>query len=148
MDLIWHYTTGQHLTPILGSGELRVSEWEKKNGVKPAALWLSTNPIWEHTATKLVKQHGQIIEITKEEQHVNFGLIRFAIEFKKDQLCTWARYKHKSNTPSEVYKNMERQGIKQGANPLEWFASFKNIPLTECIIIEKWNGTTWGQLPG
>ena len=124
MELIYHYTSGQHLEKILAKGELIVSEWEKKNNVKPPALWLSTNPIWENTATKLIIENGEIKQLTKEEQYQRLGLIRFILEFKKNILCSWAKYKHKSNTTIQVYEKMEQDGIIQGANPKEWFASF------------------------
>jgi hypothetical protein len=143
MELIYHYTSGQHLELILEKGELIVSEWERKNKVKPPALWLSLNPIWENTATKNINDNGIARRLTKNEQHEKFGLIRFVLEFKKDNLCSWARYKHKSNTPFHIYKSMEEVGIKQGANPNEWFACFKNIPLEKCISCQKWNGVEW-----
>ena len=147
MELIYHYTSGSHLNSILEKGALIVSEWEKRNGVKPPALWLSLNSIWENTATKMINENGIIRRLTKEEQNQKFGLIRFVINFKKESLCSWAKYKHTSNTPEQVYCNMEEQGIEQGANPKDWFASFKNIPLRDCIACEKWNGKEWETIP-
>lgn len=141
--VIWHYTSGSHLKMILESGELRVSDWERKEGVKPPALWLSLNPIWENTATKMVLAGGQYRWLTKEEQYLNFGLVRFPIPFQKNALCSWAAYKHKSNTPLNVYWQLEKIGIERGANPSEWYASFKNIPLSECISCETWDGEKW-----
>lgn len=41
---------------------------------------------------------------------------------------------------------MERVGINWGANPDEWFASFRNIQLTDCITCEKWVGNEWQSL--
>ena len=38
---------------------------------------------------------------------------------------------------------MEQSGIEKGANPKEWYASFKNIPLSNCISCQKWNGKEW-----
>lgn len=82
MELIYHYTSEQHLSKILETGELIVSEWERKNRVKPPVLWLSLNPVWENTATKLINENGKIRRLTKEEQYRSFGLIRFVLEFK------------------------------------------------------------------
>lgn len=143
MELIYHYTSEQHLSKILETGKLIVSEWERKNKVKPPALWLSLNPIWEHTATKMVSENGTFKTLTKDEQHKMFGLVRFVIEFKPETLCSWGKYKYKSNTPQQIYEAMEKSGIKQGANPKEWFAYFKNIHLTDCISLQKWNGKEW-----
>ena len=38
---------------------------------------------------------------------------------------------------------MESSGIQCGANPNEWFASFKDIPLKNCINCEIWDGFKW-----
>jgi hypothetical protein len=143
MELIYHYTSEQHLSKILETGELTVSEWEKKNKVKPPALWLSLDSVWENTATKLINENGKLRRLTKEEQHQKFGLIRFVLEFKKENLCSWGKYKYKSNTSIQTYESMEQSGIEQGANPKEWYASFKNIPLSNCISCQKWNGKEW-----
>lgn len=143
MDLIYHYTSGNNLEIILSSGVLKVSEWEKKNNIKPAGLWLSLNPVWENTATKQVRELGRIRNLTKMEQHEKLGLIRFVLKFEKSALCTWKRYKHASNTLLETYLKMEKVGIDQNANPDEWFVSFKNIPLSQCLRCEKWNGNNW-----
>jgi hypothetical protein len=143
-EIIWHYATGARLEKILKSGELQVSQWEIQNKVKPPALWLSLNPIWEYTATSMIKDDsGRIRDLSKDELHAMFGLIRFSIPFNRELFCSWAKYKYKSNTPLGLYHQMERDGIKQGANPKEWFASFKNIPLSKCISCEKWDGTKW-----
>lgn len=143
MDLIYHYTTEKHLEKILETGFLKVSEWEKKNKVKPPSLWLSLNPVWENTATKMINTINGIKQMTIQEQFENFGMIRFVIVFEKQKLCSWQRYKYASNTRSDMYLQMEKSGIKQNANPLEWYASFKNIPLEQCLRCEKWNGNEW-----
>ena len=144
MDYIYHYTTEQAMRDILNDGKLKVSEWEKRNNVKPAALWLSTNNIWENTATKMVqKPNGRILQLSKEEQSEQFGLIRFVLNFDKEKLCSWGKYRYKSNTNQQTYFNMEKVGISQGSNPKEWYASFKDIPLQDVIRIEKWDGVQW-----
>src|SRR5690606_109335 len=136
-------TSEKHLVEILETKILMVSQWERRNNVKPPSLWLSTNPIWENSATKAIKQNGQTRIMTKDEQHHIIGLIRFVLEFDKYKLCTWARYKYLSNTPQKLYSEMEKSGIAKGADPNEWYASFTDIPLNECIACEKWNGERW-----
>ena len=146
IELIWHYTHGQYLEKILESGELRVSEAESKLKVKPPALWLSKNPIWENTATKDVKTPEGVRRMTKKEMHEKCGLFRFALEFDKIAFITWAKYRYKTNTSIEEYMKMESEGIRWGANPNEWFATFKNIPLAKCLAIEQWDGAEWKNL--
>ena len=143
MEFIYHYTSEIHLKKILETGELKTSEYERKNKIKPPALWLSLNPVWENTATKLVKTKSGVRQLTKEEQNNLFGLIRFVLKFDEGKLCSWAKYRHVSNTPINVYLQMERAGVKKGANPKEWYACFKNIPLKHCIYCQKWSGREW-----
>ena len=142
-EVIYHYTGGHKLKDIFESGRLEVSEWERKNGVRPPALWLSLNSVWEPTATKLVNENGNIRRSTKEEQFEKVGLYRFVIPFEKERFCSRGKYKYKTNTNLETYNNLHRQGITEGADPADWYASFKDIPLESCISCEKWNGESW-----
>jgi hypothetical protein len=143
MEYIYHYTSRNHLAKILESGVLEVSSSDKKDKIKPAALWLSTNPVWEHTATKQAGIDGKIVQLTKQQQHEKIGLIRFVLEFKKESLCSWAKYKYKSNISLQLYNGMEAAGISMGANPKEWYACFHDIPLNKCISCEEWDGKNW-----
>lgn len=142
-ELIWHYTSGEHLKLILRSGELRVSEAERAMGINPPALWLSKNPVWEHTATKQIWDFGGRRQMTKEEQHEVAGLIRFAVEFDKTSFITYAKYRYQTNTSQLEYDYMSSIAIVIGADPKEWYATFKNIPQEKWVSIEKWNGTEW-----
>lgn len=128
-EIIFHYTSGQHLENILESGKLKVSEWERENKIKPPALWLSLNPDWEPTATKIMNVGGQTVFLTKEQQHEHAGLYRFVIPFDKSSLCSWGKYRYKSNTDFTTYLNMKRTGIEKGANPLDWYASFNSTSM-------------------
>ena len=147
MNLIYHYSCETYLDSIIQSGKLIVSNWENNNNVKPAALWLSTNTIWENTATKMIEDNDVVRLLTKDEQHNMFGLIRFIIDFNSITTCNWNRYKYSTNTTIEVYNSMEQYGVEIGANPNEWFATFLNIPLQNCIGCDIWDGTTWQPHP-
>ena len=143
MRLIYHYTSGSHLPLILKSKKLMVSQAEKKMGLKPPALWLSLNPDWEATATKMIFENGMQRSLTKKEQYEMFGLVRFVLEFKEKELCSWKKYINTTNIPKLGLKRMEIAGIEKGGNPNEWYASFNDIPLTHCICIQKWDGAEW-----
>lgn len=147
MNLIYHYSCATYFDAIMQSGELSVSKWEKNNNVKPAALWLSTNTIWENTATKIVDDNGIVKMLTKDEQYSRFGLVRFVIDFNSFACCNWKKYKFSTNTSIEVYDLMEQYGLEIGANPNEWFATFLNIPLQNCIGCDIWDGTAWQPHP-
>jgi hypothetical protein len=81
--------------------------------------------------------------MTMEEMHEKIGLVRFILIIKKEKLCSWHKYKYKSNTPENFYNSMTAAGIKKGGNPDEWFAIFENIPLKRCISCQKWDGKNW-----
>ena len=115
----------------------------KNKQYKTSCIWLSLNPVWENTATKMVRENGKVRKLTKEEQHKTFGLYRFVLPFIKEKLCSWGKYKYKSNTFIETYIDMENTGISQDANPKEWFASFEDIILKTCLRCEVWNGNEW-----
>lgn len=143
-NIIYHYTTSNASFKIFASGYLKVSEWEKKNKVKPAALWLSLNQQWENSATKMVlKPNGETTHMSFEEQHSKFGCARFVLPFKKEYLCSWPKYKHVANNSMDIYEAMEKIGLLWGANPKDWYASFNNIPIAEILGFEVWNGNNW-----
>lgn len=146
MRLIYHYTSGSHLPLILKSKKLMVSQTEKKMGLKPPALWLSLNPDWEATATKMIFENGMQRSLTKKEQYEMFGLVRFVLEFTEETLCSWSKYQFKCNLPTQLYKAMQKIGVEKGGNPEEWYASFKDIPLTDCICYQEWNGKQWSTI--
>ena len=144
-ELIYHYTTLEYFHKIIESGRLKVSDFERRNRVKPAALWLIKNPIWENTASKCVRSEDtdEIVTLSFEQQHDLLGCIRFVLPFNKESLCSWAKYKYASNTPPQLHNSMTKYGFSLGANPNEWFASFRDIPLSEVIRVEVWNGSEW-----
>lgn len=143
--MIYHYTTLEYAQKIFETGYLKVSHWEKSNKIKPAALWLSKNPFWEHTASKAIRDDstGESFTLTFQQQHELIGCARFVLPFVKMELCTWPRYRYASNTPYQIYQNMEKIGIQQGSKPSNWYASFCDISLDKVIAFEIWDGTQW-----
>ena len=144
-QVIYHYTTLEYFVKIIESGVLKVSDFERSNKVKPAACWLSLNPIWENTASKAIKNNetGETATLAFEEQHEILGCARFVLPFKKHELCTWAKYKYASNTPIKLFENMTTFGFQKGSNPTDWYASFNSIPLTDVLAFEIWDGSDW-----
>jgi len=142
--IIYHYTTTEHLAEILNSGMLKVSNPIEKVKCKKPTLWLSLNSVWEPTANKIGEFiRGEFMRISKEELHNYRPLIRFSVPFDKNSLWTWADYKYTKSISDEEYEEMERIGREQGADSNEWYASFKNINLTDCLKCEIWNGNNW-----
>ena len=142
-NLIWHYTSVNHLKNILLSATLETSRFEKKFGLKKPSLWFSLNQEWEPTATKdVVNGLGKRISLTKEKQHELMGLARIGI-LKTSSLITWAKYKHVCGLALSVTNNMEEHGINLGSDPKDWFCSFVNVPKRLWMSVQKWDGTEW-----
>ena len=143
--MIYHYTTLYNAVKIFETGYLKVSFHEKLHGVKPAALWLSKNPLWEPTASKGTMEcsNEDLNIMTFQEQHGLIGCTRFILPFKKAELCSWARYKYASNTPIQIYHGMELAGIHLGARPSDWYTSFNDISLDKVVGFEIWDGSQW-----
>jgi hypothetical protein len=118
-QVIYHYTTIENFRKIIESGVLKVSDFERRIKVKPAACWLSLNPIWENTASKAIKNNetGETATLAFEEQHELLGCARF--------------------------EYMTTLGIQQGSNPTDWYASFNSIPLADVLAFEIWDGSNW-----
>jgi len=146
--IIWHYTHGGAAREILETGFLKVSEAERKMKVKPPGLWFSLNQDWEYSCNKWVKKSPSTPEVrlTKEQQHEHYGLYRFGIMLNDAEVCSWDDYLSKSNTPRKLHKAMEALGIEQGANPNDWYVSFKDIDLENGVTLQKWDGKEWKQL--
>lgn len=142
MEIIWHYTTITAADNINVEQIIKVSETERKFGLKPA-VWFSKNPDWEPTATKLVGDNlGNIRLMTKQEQFDNFGLCRIGIKFT-DELISWAKYKHAGRIAPLKHEQMELDGINRGGNPKDWYASFNNIPAEKWITFDQFDGKKW-----
>lgn len=145
MEVIYHYTSGNKMEAILDSGKLIVSPWERSQKIKNPALWLSRNERWEPTAAKgYISPEGEHMLMTME-QHIEYagGLFRFVLPFHKQELCSWAKYKHVTNQPHYVLDAMEREGVRRGARPGDWFASFKDIPLERVLELHTWTEGVW-----
>lgn len=138
MNIIWHYTLPLHLEKILKDQILKVSEAEKKFGIRPA-IWFSKNQIWEPTASKMLSS-GKWMSM--EEQSKKFGLVRIGIEFNKN-LISWGRYRYDAKINLSLYKTMQELGIEKGAKPTDWYCSFKNIASSEWVEIQEYISGNW-----
>ncbi len=141
MEIIWHYTTGIHMIWILRDRKLKVSETERMLRLKPA-VWFSRNQTCEPTALKGKIVDGTFVKLDMKEQSEAMGLYRIGIKFTKG-LISWAKYKHVSKIDPTLYDELGQTGITNGADPNQWYCSFKNIPESEWISIERFDGNKW-----
>lgn len=147
MEVIYHYTTGMKMPMILQSEKLIVSPFERSmKHIKKPALWLSRNPHWEPTSAKRIQMSDGTQRLLTMEEHTEElvgGLFRFLLPFEKNMYCSWAKYKYQAKINEAEYYGLERIGKQQGANPSDWYASFKDISLEYVLTIETWEENNW-----
>ncbi|MCX6972585.1 MAG: hypothetical protein NTV93_20880 [Verrucomicrobia bacterium] len=59
------------------------------------------------------------------------GLFRFGIA--EGKVINWPRIAKLANTPSKDRKWLVENGLRHGANHLEWCGTLEPVPLSECI---------------
>lgn len=140
----FHYTPEVRLEEIIESGNIKLateSVYDKKR--EKACSWVSTNPNWENTATKILHDNeGNTVKLTFKEQVDFCGCAR--IEVKPSfGFINWGKIKHLAKMNLTLAKAMEETGIQQGASPKEWFGSFKPIPIDYWIKAEVFKNGEW-----
>jgi len=137
----YHYTHNKALLEIIESGHIRLATASAYKKEKPVA-WVSANPHWENTATKMVHDGmGNYQNLTFQEQLANIGCTRIEIDPKI--LYTWAKLRHKIKMDSDLADRMEEIGIEQGANPKEWYGSLYPISNKHWMGFEIFEGGEW-----
>ncbi|EDP96746.1 hypothetical protein U8527_00385 [Kordia algicida OT-1] len=138
----YHYTPTIRLKEIIESKEIKLATQSVFNKKEKPVAWVSTNPNWENTATKMVSTiFGKPRQLTFEEQAENLGCAR--IEVKSTGLMTWAKLKHKANMDLKAARAFEFTGKQKKANPNEWFGSLTPIKNDRWIKIEVFENGKW-----
>lgn len=130
---LFHYTSEARVKDIIESGELKVSKAALHRNEKPA-LWLSSEPIWDESATKFLNFSS------KENQFRHIGLGRIVVPFEH-HFVTYAKWRHVSGVApllaskeSLLFNSYDRS---------KWWASFQSIPESDFLSVEYWDGETW-----
>lgn len=140
MKHVYHYTNKTQVLPkILESGEL-IGRADIE-GEHPL-LWFSSNPVWEHTATKAVIRDGLLVSLSFFEYRKMVGCARFALPADDPRLMSWKKACQFAGIPKRDRLGMEVFGRKQGGNPAHWFALPGPIPLLQ-VRLEVLNGVKW-----
>lgn len=92
----WHYTTFQAFKKILNDKEIRPAN-KGVYGSELPAVWFSTNPEWEETARKAIrdKQKGNQTHALSRDELFNAGVPPVRIEVNPSQtlLQNWKYHK-------------------------------------------------------
>lgn len=138
----FHYTIETRLEEIIQSEIISLATVGIDNKKEKPCAWVSTNPKWEATATKMIRnQQGGITQMTFEEQLLSVGCARIEVEDKG--LFPWKTIRKISNMRSRDADRMELQGIQKGGSPSEWFGSFSPIDINRWIRAEVYRNGEW-----
>jgi hypothetical protein len=138
----FHYTTETRLEEIIESEIISLATVGIDNKKERPCAWVSSNPKWEATATKKIRnQQGEITQMTFEEQLMNVGCARIEVEAKG--LFPWKTIRKISNMKPKVADTMESYGIQIGGSPSEWFGSFSPIDINRWIRAEVFRDGEW-----
>ncbi|SHK54342.1 hypothetical protein [Chryseobacterium polytrichastri] len=141
MKKFFHYTTELKLQEIIDSGVIKLatkSTFHKKE--KPVA-WVSINPIWENTATKMTVKDGIIQNMTFQEQLEQLGCARIQVENVGFE--GWRKLKHTAKMNMDIASRMELVGAKCGASSGEWFGLLFPIKKQYWIKAEVFRNDEW-----
>lgn len=138
----FHYTTETRLDEIIQSEIITLATVGIDNYREKPCAWVSSNPKWEATATKMTRNNqGDITQMTFEEQLASVGCARIEVEDKG--LFPWKTIRKISNMKPRVADTMEFQGIQKGGSPSEWFGSFSPIDINRWIRAEVYRDGDW-----
>lgn len=137
----YHYTPEIRIPEIIESGKINLATVYVYGKEKPC-VWLSTNPIWEKTASKMASNsYGMLTQLNFEEQLEMFGCAR--IEVKSSNLIPWKKLKHVAEIDAKLADALEYVGKKRGADPVEWYGSLSPIGINDWIKIEIYKNGKW-----
>lgn len=135
----YHYTTLKGLFEIIESGKINLSTANLNHKKEKPVAWVSTNPDWEVSATKVwVTSSGQIIFLSFEQQLEIGGCAR--IKVRNRGLMNWAKLKHVARMNLFCANNMESIA---GGKPREWFGSMFPIGKEKWICAEIYENGEW-----
>ena len=138
----YHYTHYQHLSSILESGYIKLATASTYAKKEKAVAWVSLDPHWENTATKvLYNERGEGKRITFEQQLEIIGCAR--IQVRNIGLHTWGKLKYKAKMNFQKAKEMEQLGVELGAKTTDWYGSLKPITRKDWLSIEMYEEGIW-----
>lgn len=146
MKPVYHYTTGDRLVSIFESGQITPAT----AGVHPPeipAVWLSTAPQWENTASKGIIENGERRAATFQEMIEDAGsLCRIQIDPAAVSLIWPLKMREKLRIHKAQLGALLSSARACGANPAEWRAVAGPIPIEAVLSIEltkEWDPLVW-----
>lgn len=133
---VYHYTTGDRLLRIIASRAILPATAHVAPPEIPA-VWLSSAPVWEPSATKGVIEDGIRRQASLAELIGLCGcLVRIEIDPAAVQLLEPDSIREALRIPAVVHDRLLAAGLEMGADPANWRAVAGSIPLAAFRRIE------------
>lgn len=127
---VYHYTTGDRFLRIIASHAI-LPATAHVNPPEIPAVWLSSAPVWEPSATKGVIENGVRRQASLTELIVLCGgLVRIEIDPAAVCCLEPGTFRDVLRIPPDVHARLLAAGLEMGANPADWRAIAGAIPLT------------------
>lgn len=138
-SVVYHYTVGLKLRAIARDGYLKLTPTEPKLGEK-AVVWLSTEPLYEATATKMmmdINSERPRLSTMEEMDARMGGIYRFCFEpnaFPPDTVLPWAVLKHRARMPKKLTKRLVERAKRVKARPSRWYGTLNELPVEHATL--------------
>lgn len=146
--MAWHYTTKENFKGICRAGYIHPATAHVPEHERPV-VWFSLNPHFEETARK-----GKIDPETRELGRCTLaemrelcgGLVRLGLPARS--LLTGEALRRKARISSAMWRSLVHHGIKQGADPTEWFGIAGAVELALCEVQQMDDAGQWSPMEG
>lgn len=142
--MLWHYTTVDALKQIVTSGAIRTNETVVIPGQKQA-VWFTVSSTWEETANVSLGCMGQVTHLDRQGTFEHYGLARIGVA-TETALYTWKDYKRLGRVSGEYASRLYAVGIARGSRIGDWRVSFADVPQSQWLVIEVWDGEHWHEI--
>ena len=146
MSVAYHYTSRARLAEILSSGaiEPRTRSHRLDPYATPAAVWLSSAPVWEKacSATVEIGPDGEMPPDTVPGR--SFEAARIAVRVSDTR--PWDTALLSLLTHWSVLWRLHHTGADLGSDPDLWRVSLKPVPMSAWLAVEVWDGASWAPL--
>jgi hypothetical protein len=127
---LYHYTTGDRFSRIIASRAI-LPATAHVNPPEIPAVWLSSAPVWEPSATKGVIEEGVRRQASLAELIGLCGcLVRIEIDPSAVAWLGPFEFRNALCIPEEVHDRLIAAGLEMGANPTDWSAVAGPVPHT------------------
>jgi hypothetical protein len=136
----WHYTTGALALQIIRDGVIRPATAGIPAGERPV-VWFSTQPHWEQTANKLLKQQDGTLRSLSFEETIAHGGGGGRFGLPLDRLLPWPELALAANIGPQSVRALERAAQLLGADCAYWYGSVTPVATSDCEVECLENGT-------